>query len=131
LAACGLVGYRSAVPRRCACLFALLAVVTAPSVTSTRFFCRFTGQEIVGCHEGAPRSAQIRSDDCCDRRISRAVDAVRHPEQELFPIPQAVAVAIASPAAPAALARESVMVRRPAASSAGPPAFLAHRALLI
>jgi hypothetical protein len=110
----------------------LLAVLTAPSVTSTRFFCRFTGQEILGCDEGAPRSAQIRPDDCCDRRIFRAVAAVRHSGHELLPIPQGVAAAIPSPEGAPALARESAVVnRRTPASSAGPPAFLAHRALLI
>jgi len=106
-------------------------MVTAPSVTSTRFFCRFTGQEIFGCDEGSPRSAQVRPDDCCDRRIFRAVAAVRHSEQELLPIPQAAGAAVPSPEAAPALARESLVVRRTPASSAGPPAFLAHRALLI
>ncbi|MFL5277187.1 MAG: hypothetical protein ACJ79T_11980 [Myxococcales bacterium] len=117
--------------RRCACLCALLAMVTAPSVTSTRYFCRFTGQEILGCDEGAPRSAQVRADDCCERRIFRAVAAVRHSEHELLPIPQAVGAAIPSPEAPPALVRESSIVRGRPRSSAGPPAFLAHRALLI
>jgi hypothetical protein len=117
--------------RRCACLFALLAVLTAPSVTSTRFFCRFTGQEILGCDEGAPRSAQVRPDDCCDRRLFRAVAAVRHSEHEPLPIPRAVAAAVPSPGAATALARELVVARRTPAGSAGPPAFLAHRALLI
>jgi len=106
-------------------------MVTAPSVTSTRFFCRFTGQEIFGCDEGSPRSTQVRPDDCCDRRIFRAVAAVRHSEQELLPIPQAAGAAVPSPEAAPALARESLVVRRTPASSAGPPAFLAHRALLI
>jgi hypothetical protein len=131
LAPCGPVGYRPAVLRRFASLCALLATVTAPSVTSTRFFCRFTGQEIVGCDEGAPRSTQVRADDCCERRIFRAVEAVRHSGRELLPIRQAVAAAIPSPATAPALARESALVRRTSGCSAGPPAFLAHRALLI
>jgi hypothetical protein len=131
LAGCAPVGYRSAVLRRCASLCALLAVVTAPSVTSTRFFCRFTGQEILGCDEGAPRNAQVRPDDCCERRILRAVAAVRHSEHEVLPVAQAVAAAIPTPGAAPALARESVVLRRTPASSAGPPAFLAHKALLI
>ena len=92
---------------------------------------RFTGQEIRGCDEGAPRSAQVRPDDCCERRIFRAVAAGRHSEHEVLPIPQAVGAAIPSPGATPALVREPSLVRRMPASSAGPPAFLAHRALLI
>ncbi|HZX65268.1 MAG TPA: hypothetical protein VFE76_07740, partial [Myxococcales bacterium] len=73
-----------------------------------------------------------RADDCCERRIFRAVAAVRHSQHELLPIPQAVGAAIPSPEAPPpALVRESSLVRGRPASSAGPPAFLAHRALLI
>jgi len=115
--------------RRCACFCALVAVLAAPSVTSTRFFCRYTGQEIVGCAEGASRDAQVRADDCCDQRTFRAVQAVRQSGQESVPIPAGVTTSLPElaplpPAAPAVEQREPVR-------SAGPPAFLAHRALLI
>jgi len=125
------VGYRPAVLRRWSSLCTLLALLTAPSVTSTRFFCRFTGQEIVGCDEGTPRSAQVRPDDCCERRIFRAVAAVRLSQHELLPIPQPAAAPNPSPQAVPALACDSVVARGTPASSAGPPAFLAYRALLI
>jgi hypothetical protein len=119
------------VPRRCACFCALLAVLAAPSVTSTRFFCRYTGEEILGCAEGAPRDARVRGDDCCDQRTFRAVEGVRHSGQDPVPIPTGVALAIESPALAPAPVRESAPTGRTIVRSAGPPAFLAHRARLI
>jgi hypothetical protein len=118
------------VPRRCACFCALLAVLAAPSVTSTRFFCRYTGQEIFGCAEGAPRNTQVRGDDCCDQRTFRAVEGVQHSGQDPVPIPTGVTIALEAPALAPGPVVESA-ARRTTVRSAGPPAFLAHRALLI
>jgi hypothetical protein len=117
--------------RRCACFYALLAVLAAPSVTSTRFFCRYTGQEIFGCAEGPPRNAQVRADDCCDQRTFRAVEGVEHCGQDPLPISTSVAVALEAPALAPEPLLESPAARRTAVRSSGPPAFLAHRALLI
>src|SRR5436305_4471100 len=101
LAVCWAVGYRRSVPRRLASMCALLALLAAPSVTSTRFFCRYTGQEIVGCAEGARGAgAEVRGDDCCDKRTFRAVEAVRQPEHDPVPVQAAVGIGIASPATP-------------------------------
>ena len=119
--------------RRCASFCALLAVLAAPSVTSTRFFCRYTGQEIFDCAEGTSRNALVRADDCCDRRTFRAVEAVERSGQDPTPIPVGVAIAVAlemRDPAPAPVL-ESPAARRAALRSAGPPRFLAHRALLI
>jgi hypothetical protein len=110
---------------------ALLAVLAAPSVTSTRFFCRYTGQEIFGCTEGTPRNARVRADDCCDRRTFRAVEAVEHPGQEPSPIPVGAAVPIETMYLAPAPVLEFRVASRPGIRSAGPPRFLAHRALLI
>jgi hypothetical protein len=112
-------------------LCALLAVLAAPSVTSTRFFCRYTGQEIFACAEGTPRNARIRADDCCDRRTFRAVEAVEHSGQDPSPIPVGVAVAIETPHLAPPPVLDFPAARRAAIHSAGPPRFLAHRALLI
>jgi hypothetical protein len=131
LAPCATVGYRPPVPRRCACFCALLAVLAAPSVTSTRFFCRYTGQEIFGCTEGAPRNAHVRGDDCCDQRTFRAMDGVRHSGQDPVPIPRGAPVALEAPALAPGPVLESAAARHTTVRSAGPPAFLAHRALLI
>jgi hypothetical protein len=117
--------------RRCACFCALLAVLTAPSVTSTRFFCRYTGQEISGCAEGAPRSAQVRGDDCCEQRTFRAVEGVQRSAQDPVPMPAGVAVAVEMPHLAHAPVLESPGARRAIVRSSGPPAFLAHLALLI
>jgi hypothetical protein len=131
LAPCARVGYRPPVLRRCACFCAVLAVLAAPSVTSTRFFCRYTGQEIFGCAEGARRNAQVRGDDCCDQRTFRAVEGVERSGQDPVPTAASVAVAIETPELAPAQVLESPAARRTAVRSAGPPAFLAHRALLI
>ena len=66
--------YGLIVLRRSASFLAVLAVVGAPAVTSTRLFCRFTGQEIVGCAEAAaPEHAQVREGACCQERTFRAL----------------------------------------------------------
>ena len=117
--------------RRSACLCALVAVLAAPSVTSTRFFCRYTGQEIFGCIEGAPRGAQVRGDECCDQRTFRVVEGVAHSAQDPVPMPIGVAVAVETPQPALAPVLESPPARRAPLRSSGPPAFLAHLALLI
>jgi hypothetical protein len=132
LAVCGAVGYRRPVPRRLASMCALLALLAAPTVTSTRFFCRYTGQEIVGCAEGArARGVEVRADDCCDQRTFRAVEAVRQSEHDPVPVPAKAAIGIVSPATAPAWIHPDEFARHPAVDAAGPPAFLAHRALLI
>jgi len=118
--------------RRFVSFCALLAILAAPSVTVTRFFCRYTGQEIVGCKEGAPRSAQVRGDDCCDQRTFHAVEGLEHAARDPVPVPANVVAPLRtheSPVAPLgewASARGAAPLRR-----TGPPAFLAHLALLI
>jgi hypothetical protein len=117
--------------RRCASFFALLALLAAPSVTSTRFFCRYTGQEIFGCNEGAPRDAQVRAQNCCDQRTFRAVQALKQPAPELLPMAAPVGEAVVSPWPAIALGEAPGVAGRAPILAAGPPAFLAHRALLI
>jgi len=117
--------------RRSASLCALLAVLAAPSVTSTRLFCRHTGQEIFGCVEGAAGGAQVRGEECCDQRTFRVVEGVARSAQDPVPMPTRVAVALETPQPALALVLESPPARRAAVRSSGPPAFLAHLALLI
>jgi len=124
--------YGLIVLRRSASFLAVLAVVGAPAVTSTRLFCRFTGQEIVGCAEAAaPEHAQVREGACCQERTFRALDGVRLAKEERQQAPTLVTVA----AAPVLLADLFALAApapcRAIAPSAGPPAFLSHRALLI
>jgi hypothetical protein len=132
LAACGRVGYCRAVLRRGIAFLALLAVLAAPAVTSTRLFCRYTGQELFGCAEsGVPQSAHIRADDCCDKRTFRALEAVRPASDAARAVPQIAAIGIASVVIAIALSPAAPAGQRSPVRSVGPPAFLAHRALLI
>jgi len=118
--------------RRFVSFCALVAIFAAPSVTITRFFCRYTGQEIVGCKEGAPGSAQVRGDDCCDQRTFHAVEALERSARDAVRIPANVAAGVATTSAPLATVAGSAPARRAAPlPRAGPPPFLAHLALLI
>jgi hypothetical protein len=127
------VGYARDVLRRAACCVALLAVVSTPAVTSTRLFCRYTGEEIFGCAEsGIPEHAQIRGEGCCQRRTFVAPDGVRLLEdqrQQRAPAP--VAIESAPVRHTAVFAVRVPVVEQVTAPSIGPPAFLSHRALLI
>ena len=118
--------------RRVVSFLALLALLAAPAVTSTRLFCRFTGQELVGCVEAGPqRGAQLRPDDCCDQRTFRALDGTRVEENRPQPAPATVLMADAViPLVIASAATPSVRPER-SVQSVGPPVFLVHRALLI
>src|SRR2546428_7306319 len=96
--------------RRSASFLALLAVIAAPAVTSTRLFCRYTGQEIVGCAEtAAPEHAQVPESACCQKRTFHALDGVRLAKEErqqapnlipvaAGPVPLAAVSALAAPA---------------------------------
>src|SRR6267143_5703829 len=107
--------------RRSACFVALLALIATPAVTSTRLFCRYTGQEIVGCAESSAREhGEIRLADCCQHRTFHAVDGVRLVDDQRVQAPPPVAIdapifladvfAVGTPA-----------VRLTIAPSAGPP----------
>jgi len=119
------------VVRRSASFLALLALIATPAVTSTRLFCRYTGEEIIGCAEAnAPEHAEIRSEQCCQQRTFHALDGVRLVEGQREQVP--ASVAIVAPALVAdVIAVAKSAVRLMAAASVGPPAFLSHRALLI
>lgn len=127
------VGYvGTTVIRRSASFLALLALIAAPAVTSTRLFCRFTGQEIIGCAESnTPDHSEVRGEGCCQHRTFRALDGVRLLEEQRQQIPAAVAIDAPAGWVADVLAVPPPAVRLTAAPSAGPPAFLSHRALLI
>jgi hypothetical protein len=126
------IGYRYGMSRGCTSFLALLAVFAAPVTTSTRFFCHYTGEEIVGCAESrVPQHAQFRGEQCCQQRTFRALDGVRLVEEQP---PQAPASVATVPAPVLRDASVTIAVRPAegrAVASAGPPAFLSHRALLI
>ena len=132
LAASRPLGYGRPVFRRVASFLALLALLAAPAVTSTRLFCRFTGQEFVGCVEASPQhGAEVRPDDCCDQRTFRALDGMRLAENQPQPAPATVLVTDAvTPLVIASAAMPSVRPER-SVQSVGPPVFLVQRALLI
>src|SRR6266849_7951208 len=127
------VGYGRPVLRRSASILALLAVIAAPAVTSTRLFCQYTGEEIVGCADsGVPQQAQVRGEQCCQQRTFHALDGVRLVEDQRQQAPAPVAIDAAPLIVADVFAVASPALRRlTAAPSVGPPAFLSHRALLI
>jgi hypothetical protein len=118
--------------RRSACFVAVLSVVATPAVTSTRFFCRYTGVEITGCAEAATHShATFRADGCCDQRTFRALEGVKLVDEQQQQVPTPISISTAPALLAYALTPLVAEVRRPSAPSAGPPAFITHRALLI
>ena len=126
------VGYGLAVLRRSASVLALVAVIVAPAVTNTRLFCRYTGQEIVSCAEAAaPEHAQVREGACCQKRTFHALDGVRLVKEERQQAPTLVATHAAPMLLAHVFAPATPEPHRAIAPSAGPPAYLGHRALLI
>jgi hypothetical protein len=118
--------------RRCASFLALIALISAPAVTSTRFFCRHTGEEITDCAEAVtPTHTNVRADGCCDQRTFRALDGVRLVEEHRQQAPIHVAIDTTRALLAQIFAPAATVLRRPSAPSAGPPAFITHRALLI
>jgi hypothetical protein len=118
--------------RRAASFVALLSLIAAPAVTSTRFFCRYTGEEIVGCDEDSPpQHAAVRAGECCDQRTFHALEGVRPVQEPQHQAPTPLAMDVATVLLPRALPVAAAGVRSTAGPSAGPPAFLSHRALLI
>jgi hypothetical protein len=113
-------------------LLALVALIAAPAVTSTHLFCQYTGKEIVECAESrVPRQAELRGEQCCQRRTFHALEGMRLVEAQRHEAPLPVAIGLA----PMWIARSFAAAMSPlqltAAASVGPPAFLSHRALLI
>lgn len=126
------VSYGRCVLRRVVSSLALLAVLAAPAVSSTRLFCRYTGEEYFGCAEsGVAPHAQARPDDCCDQRTSRALEGARLADNRATPVPAPFAISIDQVLFTAGFVPRTPAVEQRAAPSAGPPAFLSHRALLI
>jgi len=118
--------------RHCASLLALLGLIAAPAVTSTRLFCRYTGEEIIGCaNAGALEHAQIRVDECCQQRTFHALDGVRLVEDQRQQAPAPVAIDARPVLVADVFAVPSSALHLMAAPSVGPPAFISHRALLI
>ena len=113
-------------------MFALLAVIAAPAVTSTRLFCRYTGEEITGCAEAAtPGHGIVQADGCCYQRTVRALETVRPVEEQRQQAPTPVAIDSAPVLLAHLFAPAASESNRPDGPSAGPPAFIIHRALLI
>jgi len=124
--------YGSTVLRRGVSLLALLALIATPAGTSTRFFWRYTGEEIVGCDEaGAPKKAEIREEECCQQRTFRAVVGVRPFEDQRERVAAPVAIDAAPVLVTSVFADASPALQLASAPPFRPPAFLSHRALLI
>jgi hypothetical protein len=118
--------------RRTASFFALVALIAAPAVTSTRSFCRYTGQEITGCAKADTAANEfVGTDACCEQRTFRALDGVRLVDEHRQQAPTPVAIDTAPSLLVHVFAPAATQPPQPSASCAGPPAFISHRALLI
>jgi hypothetical protein len=118
--------------RRSISFLALLSLIAAPAVTSTRLFCRYTGEEITGCPEAdTPKQPIVDADGCCDQRTFRALDGVRLVDEQRHQAPTPVAIDTTPALLACVFAPAAAEPPRPSATSAGPPAFITHRALLI
>jgi hypothetical protein len=129
----GVVGYSGRnVLRRSTAFFAFLSLVTAPVVTSTRLFCRYTGQEITDCAKADISANEfVGTDTCCEQRTFRALDGVRLVDEHRQQAPTPVAIDTAPSLLVHVFAPAATQPPQPSASCAGPPAFISHRALLI
>jgi hypothetical protein len=117
--------------RRVLAFIALLAVLATPGAARARFFCHYTGVEIVDCAEQSiPSRDVLDRAGCCDVRVIGWSQPALHahsdatlPQLALVPAPFVVAQ-LPAPQPRALAARNEVR-------AAGPPLFVAQRALLI
>lgn len=117
--------------RRVVAFTALLAVLATPGAARARFFCHYTGVEIVDCSEQRiPAHDVLERAACCDVRVIgwsqpalRAHSDATAPAFALVPSP----LAVVAPAAPP----RRVFAAGNEVRAAGPPLFVAQRALLI
>src|SRR5882762_5986071 len=111
--------------RRSTSLLALLALIAAPAVTSSRLFCQYTGEEIVGCAQsGVPQQAQFRGEQCCQQRTFHALDGVRLVEDQRQQAPVPVALDAAPMLVADVFALASSALRLTVAPAPGLPARL-------
>lgn len=117
--------------RRFPALVALLAVAATPALAQSRLVCRTTGELIADCVEESCHSPPaFRDAGCCERRATPALPAA-HPVaargELLAPVlTEAPVCAPGETSSPGFLP-----LPEGAAVGAGPPIFLATRALLI
>jgi hypothetical protein len=117
--------------RRVLAFTALLAVLATPGAARARFFCHYTGVEIVDCAEQSiPDRDVLDQAACCDVRVIGWSQPALHAQSDATAPPFALVpapVVVAAPAAPL----PSVFAARNDVRAAGPPLFVAQRALLI
>ncbi|GAC1348026.1 MAG: hypothetical protein NVS2B9_21860 [Myxococcales bacterium] len=117
--------------RRFAGIVALLAVFATPALAQSRLVCRYTGEAIVDCvQEGCPSPLALRDAGCCERRATAALPAANPAAGR----PELAAPSLA--AMPVLPSRGGAVARllpptAGTAQGAGPPIFIATRALLI
>lgn len=118
--------------RRIPAFIALISVLATPGAARARFFCHYTGIEIVDCVEQSiPARDVLERAACCDVRVigwsqpalRAQSDTATPPPRVLSPAPLAV-VPIPAPL-PRALTNDD------AARAKGAPLFVVQRALLI
>jgi hypothetical protein len=118
--------------RRLVGTFALVALLTSPTVSQVRFFCRYTGVEITDCDEQqVSEHPVVQREGCCERRVSPAPAPAKVAREHALPQAMAVALAWAQhlPVQPLAPSRQDRLRLPP--DNAAPPLFLQQRALLI
>jgi hypothetical protein len=106
---------------------ALLALVSAPVVSRTRLFCRYTGLEITDCTEQELPGAIIQLDGCCDHQKTGVLGVVPLAQQQQLAKP----LSFSTPSGPQPVAVPQLERRRGLAVPTGPPVLLVTRAFLI
>jgi hypothetical protein len=122
-------GCKASVVRRAIASVLLCALWATPAVSRVRYFCRYTGVEIMDCAEqAAPERPVVQAAGCCERRVQPALSAAR--DQAAFDagmpcLPAFVAVLLPEPS-PAAR-----WLVAPLPRADGPPRYVKQRALLL
>ncbi|HEY2027847.1 MAG TPA: hypothetical protein VGH20_01450 [Myxococcales bacterium] len=117
--------------RRVLAFIALVTVLATPGAARTRFFCHYTGIEILDCAEQRiPARDVLDRAACCDVRVIGWSQPALHAQADAVAPPFAlVAAPLMVAPLPAPLPR--VVAARNDTRAAGPPLFVVQRAFLI
>ena len=115
--------------RRLIASLVLVALWASPAVSRVRYFCRYTGVEIMDCAEqAAPDRPVVQASGCCERRVQPALSAARDEAAFVAAMPCLPAFVAISFLERATTAAWSLA---PLPRADGPPRYVKQRALLL